>query len=136
MIKLPSKIKNEYWVHANHPNPPNYWTEHSGKWLIFVPLKQLDEKWLLIANATTAGLLGIESKAATAKSNGLAQNKWIKVICVYTYNSTDKIDVMRVRDQLRILGFIKKLSYKTDQATIAGQYRTSENSTPVSLYYE
>ena len=136
MTQLPSKIKNEYWVHTAHPNPPNEWTDYSGKWLIFVPLKQLDEKWLLIANSTSAGLLGIEAKAATAKSNGLAQNKWIKVICVYTYDSRDKIDVMRVRDQLRILGFIKKLSYKTDQATIAGQYRNSENSMPVSLYYE
>ena len=136
MTQLPSKTKNEYWVHSAHPASPNDWTEHSGKWLIFVPLKQLDEKWTLIANATAAGLLGIEAKAATAKSNGLAQNKWIKVICVYTYDSTDKMDVMRVRDQLRILGFTKKLSYKTDQATIANQYRTSENSKPVSLYYE
>lgn len=136
MIKLPSKIKNEYWVHAAHPNPPNEWTDYSGKWLIFVPLKQLDEKWALIANATAAGLLGIESKAATAKPNGLAQNKWIKVICVCTYDSTDKIDVMRVRDQLRVLGFIKKLAYKTDQATIAGQYRSLDKAAPVSLYYE
>jgi hypothetical protein len=70
-MTLPSKIKNEYWVHATNPNPPNQWTDYSGKWLIFVPLKQLDEKWSLIANATAAGLLGIESKAATAKSNSL-----------------------------------------------------------------
>jgi len=136
MIQLPSKIKNEYWIHAAHPNPPNDWTEHSGKWLIFVPLRQLDEKWLLISNATASGLLGIESKAATAKSNGLAKNNWVKVICIYTYDSTDKIDVMRVRDQLRILGFTKKLSYKTDQATLAGQYSNSGNPNPVSLFFE
>ena len=43
MMQLPSKIKNEYWVHAAHPNTPNEWTDYSGKWLVFVPLKQLDE---------------------------------------------------------------------------------------------
>ena len=48
---------------------------------------------------------------------------------MYTYGSTDKADVMRVRDQLRMLGFIKKLPYKTDQATIARKYRDSKSKT-------
>lgn len=132
----PSKIKNDFWVHVENPNPPKQWTEHSGKWLIFTPLVRLDEKWNLIARETKLGLLGISAKAATAKPNGLAKNSFIKVICVYTYDSTDKDDVLRVREHLRTLGFIKKLSYKTDHATIEGRYSTSGDSRPISLYYE
>jgi hypothetical protein len=132
---LPSQVRNDYWIHAVNPNPIHQWTDRSGKWLIFVPLKQLDEKWKLIASATEAGELGIAAKAATSKPNGLAKNKWVKVICVYTYDSADQADVMRVRAQLRALGFGKKLSYKTDQATTEGRYRSSESG-PVSLYFE
>lgn len=136
MTSLPSRMKSDYWVHAIHPNPPHDWTDRSGKWLLFVPLKQLDEKWAIIAKETESGQLGIAAKAATAKPNGLSQNKWVKVICVYTYDSTDQQDVRRVRDHLRRLGFVKKLSYKTDQATSEGRYRASGDSMPVSLYYE
>lgn len=136
MTSLPSQIKSDYWVHAAHPNPPRDWTVRSGKWLLFVPLKQLDEKWIIIAKETEVGRLGIAAKAATAKSNGLAQNKWVKVICVYTYDSTDQRDVMRVREHLRTLGFVKKIAYKTDQATSEGRYRTSGDSDRVSLFYE
>ncbi len=131
----PSKIRDEYWVHASHPNPPNRWTDRSGKWLIFVPLKQLEEKWELIAQATEDGQLGIAAKAATSKPNGLAKNKWVKVICVYTYDSSDQADIMRVRDQLRVFGFEKRLSYKTDQVTAGGRYSSTETG-PVSLYFE
>jgi hypothetical protein len=107
----------------------------SGKWLIFVPFKQIDEKWAIIANETEAGRLGIAAKAATAKQNGLAKNKWVKVICVYTYDSANEADVMRVRERLKTLGFIKKLSYKTDQATADGRYRANGDSNPISMYY-
>lgn len=133
---LPSRTKSDYWVHAAHPNPPHDWTDRSGKWLIFVPFNRLDEKWAIIVKETESGRLGIAAKAATAKPNELSKNKWVKVLCIYTYDSTDQQDVMRVRDHLRTLGFVKKLSYKTDQATSVGLYRTSGDSAPISLYYE
>lgn len=132
----PSQVKDDYWVDAANPNSPHDWTDRSGKWLIFVPLKQLDEKWAIIARETESGQLGIAAKAATAKLNDLSKNQWVKVICVYTYDSADQEDVMRIRERLRVLGFSKKLSYKTDQATTEGRYRTSGDSTRISLYYE
>ena len=133
---LPSQIKSDYWVHTAHPNPTNDWTDRSGKWLIFVPFKQLDERWAVIAKETEAGRLGIAAKAATAKPNELSKNKWVKVICVYTYDSGDQQDVMRVRNHLRKLGFVKKLPYKTDQSTSEGHYRASGDATRISLFYE
>ena len=132
---MPSKIRDDYWVHVENPNPLAEWTEQSGKWLIFTSFKKLDELWKLIHDETISGRLGIAAKAATSKPNGLAKNPFIKVICVYTFDAKDQADVMRVRTRLREIGFIKKLSYKTDEATDLGIYvGTTEG--PVSLYYE
>ncbi len=128
-------MRNQYWVHAVNPRLDRAWTERSGKWLLFVPFQKLDQTWNLIAEETVSGLLGIASKAATAKTNGLARNAWIKVICIYTYDFDDMEDVMRVRARLRELGFIKKLSYKSDQATENGVYASNTKSR-VSVFYE
>ena len=57
------------------------------------------------------------------------------MICVYTHDATDREDVMRVRERLREIGFTKKLSYKTDQATAAGVY-SNNSEKPISTYYE
>ena len=131
----PSKIRDEYWVHAENPNPPADWTNRSGKWLIFTSFKKIDQYWKLIHDETIAGRLGMAAKAATSKSNEIAKNPFIKVICVYTYDSSDVADVMRVRARLREIGFEKKLSYKTDEATTSGVYAGTTEG-PVSLYYE
>ena len=105
----PSKVRDDYWVLTENPNPAHGWTERSGKWLIFTSFKKLDETWKIIADETVAGRLGISAKAATAKPNGLAKSPWVKVICVYTYDSSDTLDVKRVRQRLSELGFSKKL---------------------------
>ena len=115
MIRPPSKVRDEYWVQVENSLPHSDWTERSGKWLLFVPFQKIDETWKLISEETLAGRLGIASKAATAKRNPLAKTPWMKVICVYTYDSSDVEDVMRVRQRLRELGFMKKLSYKSDR---------------------
>lgn len=47
------------------------------------------------------------------------------VICIYTYNHEDKVDVMRTREHLRTMVFTEKLGYKTDAATCAGVYRAT-----------
>ena len=120
--RAPSKIRDDYWVHAENPNPPADWTDRSGKWLIFTSFKKLDQVWAMIHDDTVAGRLGMSAKAATSKANGLAKNPFIKVICVYTYDALDVANVMRVRERLREIGFTKKLSYKTDEATNLGVY--------------
>ena len=57
-----------------------------------------------------------------AKPSPLAKNPAVRVICVYTYDWTDEADVMRVRAELRELGFTAKISYKADSDTVAGNY--------------
>jgi hypothetical protein len=83
---------------------------------------------------TEEGHLGYSSKVATARVNPLASSK-AKLIVVYTYDWTDKEDVMRVRERLRGLGIAIKISYKTNVDTLAGKYKQTTNER-ISKYYE
>jgi hypothetical protein len=132
----PSEVTDVYWIHAKSEKskyPKS--TERSGKWLIFVNLSEIDEVWDKIKKATEKGELGDSAKVATAKTNPNATNPATKVICVYTYDWTDEIDVKRVREELRILGITNKIPYKADEDTLSGKYRV-RGDTRISKYYE
>ena len=131
----PSQIHDDYWVNATARTHQRSITQRSGKWLIFVPLDELDAAWAKVKRATQEGLLGNSSKAATALPNPNAADPTKRVICVYTYDSDDREDVMRVRQALRDLGFDRPMPYKTDQATLEGRYQVNGHKR-ISLYYE
>jgi superfamily II DNA or RNA helicase len=116
----PTEIVDEDWIWAyrragEYPES----TERGGKWLIFVGRQRVDGTWRKIRQLTEDGRLGGVSKCATSNSGPEARSM---VICVYTYDSEDEADVMRVRATLREAGFGQKLTYKTDRATLDGQY--------------
>lgn len=131
----PSQVSEAYWLYAirvtsRYPEA----TPRSDKWLLFIPNDNLDMAWEKVKQATEAGKLGADSKVSTAKPNPNAVDPSKGVICVYTYDSSDKGDVMRIREELRKLGFVAKIPYKTDEATIGGKYKVRGN-TRISLYY-
>ncbi len=133
---VPSQITDEYWLYAvrmrgQYPKA----TAKSGKWLVFVPVSQVDEVWAKIRDATEDGRLGDSAKVATAKPNPNASDPSKKVICVYTYDWTDEEDVRRIRDELRALGIASKIPYKTDRDTSAGRY-AKRGHRRISKYYE
>jgi hypothetical protein len=132
----PSKVKNDFWIYAyrqkgTYPNS----NANSGKWLIFVSLDNVDALWSKIKMATENGLLGSSSKTATAKENPNAPNKNTKVICVFTYDHTNKDDVTRIREELRKLGIENNIPYKTDNATRQQRYQV-KGDTGISTYNE
>ena len=132
----PSKVTEVYWLYAErqmgqYPEA----TGNSGKWLIFVPVSQVDEVWAKIKLATEKGLLGKSSKVATAKPNPNATNSDMKVICVYTYDWTDENDVKRVRQELSQLGITRKIPYKADEDTLSGKYANRGNRR-IAKYHE
>jgi len=132
----PSEVTDAYWLYAErkigtYPAA----TENSGKWLVFVPLSQIDEVWAKIKLATEEGRLGSSAKVATARLNPNAANPDTKVICVYTYDWTDEQDVKRVRQELRQLGITSKIPYKADEDTYAGRYAVQGHKR-ISKYYE
>jgi hypothetical protein len=83
--------------------------------------------------AVKEGRLGPQAKVATARPNSLAKKAGKHVICVHTQDADDREDVLRVREELRRLGFTAKISYKTDAATLEGMYNGSGR---VAKYYE
>jgi hypothetical protein len=132
----PSKVSDEYWLYAerkkgNYPTA----TPNSGKWLVFAPISQIDEVWSRIKQATEDGCLGDSAKVATARPNSNASDPETKVICVYTYDWTDREDVSRIREGLRALGIVSKIPYKADRDTRSGRY-ASRGHKRVSKYYE
>lgn len=132
----PSKVTATYWINVERKKKdyPVH-TANGGKWLIFVPLSEIDDVWGKVMRATEEGKLGSSAKVATAKPNPNAKNSNTKVICVYTYDWTDKNDVRRVREELRQLGVLSKIPYKADQDTDSGKYANRGN-TRISKYYE
>ena len=133
--ELPSQVTDRYWVYAyrqtgNYPRA----TINSGKWLVFVKLDELDETWLKIKKSVEEGRLGNSAKAATALHHPMAIDSITKVICVYTYDWTDKEDVMKIRKELRKLGITWKISYKADIDTRMGNYR-KRGKEKISKYY-
>ncbi|MFH1247219.1 MAG: putative phosphothreonine lyase domain-containing protein [Candidatus Micrarchaeota archaeon] len=130
----PSEVVDVYWIYAERKKgayPAS--TEKSGKWLIFVPIGELDTFWEKIKIATEKGILGNSAKVATAKPNPNAASS-AKVICVYTYDWSDEKDVMRVREELKKLGAIRKIPYKSDGDTLARKY-VNRGNTRISKYY-
>lgn len=133
--KLPSKTTNAYWLYAKRKVGiyPEY-TIRGGKWLIFVSDRNVDRIWIKIKSAVENGRLGSLAKVATAKVNpGFANST--RVICVYTYDWKDEQDVKRIREELRRMGIVRKITYKTDEDTYEGKYSTTSTE-KVSKYYE
>jgi hypothetical protein len=91
--------------------------------------------WAKIKHATEDGRLGDSAKVATARPNPHVSDPSNKVICVHTYDWTDEEDVRRIRDELRALGIVAKIPYKTDRDTSAGRY-AKRGQRRISKYYE
>lgn len=155
-IVSPSTYDLEHWMWAFNTSDRNKRCGRpatSGKWMIFRPQATIDDVWLKISAAVENGDLGGVSKVSTKLAAGETIGPWISliflsyyvviyrflydfvcligngshVICVYTYDHTDEADVFRVRQKLRELTLVEELGYKTDQATLAGQYRKHGN---------
>lgn len=125
-----------YWTYAQRKNGeyPEH-TSRGGKWLIFVGSHNLDRVWAKVKNAVEDGRLGGIAKASNPKHESYSRNSSSKVICVYTYDCKDIQDVQRIREELRKVGVIRKISYKTDEDTERGIYHTNSNE-KISKYYE
>ena len=120
---IPSKTTQMYWIVQDAPGsvPEAIEDENAGKWLIFQEPGLVDESWKKVRNATVALDLGISAKVSTSKPNPESRDNR-KVIYIYTKNWADETDVMRVRENLRALGFTERIGYKRNIETFAGEY--------------
>jgi len=95
----------------------------SGKWLIFASIDTIDALWSRIARSTHAGTLGSSAKVAPCvESSSEAGPPFHQVICVFTRDYMDRVEVSRVRESLRRLGVKERIGYKPDVYTYCGIY--------------
>ena len=76
----PTEVINAPWILATCPKKTRSETPRTGKWLLFVPEKYVDETWHNVKKAVEAGKLWKMAKVSIA---------WLGkggryVICVYT----------------------------------------------------
>lgn len=121
---VPTKTTKSYWIQQDRPGTAAGATgaEEAGKWLIFLAPEDVDAAWQKVRNATVTGTLGIGAKVSTAKENEDSRDDR-KVIYVFTTDWSDEQDVMRVREELKNLGFADRIGYKRNLDTYAGEYR-------------
>ncbi len=66
----PSEVTAVYWLYAErHVDDYPASTSRSGKWLLFIPVEQVDAVWEVIKRAIEEGRLGDCAKVATARPN-------------------------------------------------------------------
>jgi hypothetical protein len=114
---LPSENTKEYFLWAfdtktKRKVPKNPKPSPVGKWLFYVSNDKVDAAWKSVKEALANGKLGPVAKVSTMFANTYFKDR---VVVVYTYDWTDKADVMRVRGELRKLGVTEKIYYKTDE---------------------
>ncbi len=122
----PCKAPDGYhWLHAFSP-------DHRvdpllvGKWLIWVTCSQVGYCWSQVQHATEEGSLSVSAKASTDWGNEHDPvGPWNRhVICVFTRDWHDQIDVLRVAKRLREIDAVRRqtLNYKPDVMTLEGLY--------------
>ncbi len=114
----PSTTDSDYWIWQDAPDSCQEKGESLGKWLVFKHKSKIDETWEIVRQAVASGELGATgAKVSTMKPNPNASNPDIKVICVYTIsNDVDEVG-------LKLIQLVRqRISYKTDEATLAGIY--------------
>ncbi len=119
----PSEIVDKYWIYSiceSYEFKLPRAKRRSGKWLIFDSVGEIDRMWEIIREATITGVLGPSAKVSTSKENKNAADRYTRVICVFTENYDDRLDVERIENKLRELGIINKLLYKLD--SLVGKY--------------
>ncbi|KAI9643217.1 hypothetical protein NHQ30_007833 [Ciborinia camelliae] len=109
----------------------------SGKWMIFCLPSQVNEIWSAIAKSTSTNSLGTAAKVAPDDGSGLPQKS--RLICVYTENFSDKMDVYRVLKAIKELGLVDKtqkgaIYYKCDVYTYLQLHSTNPYNIKASLY--
>lgn len=102
----------------------------NGKWMLFSSPSHVDDVWARVARATSAGELGTGAKVATARDDRKS-----RLICVYTYDFSDKNDVKRVWRKLNELKLVEQgIFYKCDAYTHLDIMNDNEYKLKASMY--
>jgi hypothetical protein len=117
----PSQVLDRNWVTSSHYFSwcSSYW---SGKWIIFLPLAELDEAYQKVWEAFHNDKFGPMIKCSTGVKNDRQVDCKEAMIVIYTNDFNDAVDLRRVLKDIRELGFSSKIFYKRDHETFKGIY--------------
>ncbi|KAJ6780892.1 hypothetical protein PWT90_05552 [Aphanocladium album] len=86
----------------------------AGKWMLFCDVSEVNEVWDVVAKATANNELGIAAKVAPRPESDDPRKD--RLICIYTRDFMDKVDIGRVVQRLKELrladGKSKRIYYK------------------------
>jgi len=105
-----------------------------GKWMCHVSREIVDRYWSKLAIAMISGGLGPSVyciKVSPAVDDG---GKGEHVICVYTPDYRDTVQVMRVENLMRSAGVVNDLLYKPDIFSTLGIYRANKWGFKASIF--
>jgi|GEM_PF-264206 len=114
MTSKPSQVTIVRWIHARRRKGEYPPLLNGGKWLIFVNPQNVNEVWVKVKNATEEGKLGWWAQVSTARPIRKTTIPKMHVMCVPTYDWTDRKDVKRIREELRKLGITNEIPYITN----------------------
>ena len=99
----------------------------SGKWLLFPTRDHVNEVWSKVVELLGHGRLGNTAKVSVNQENENERH----LICIYTYDHEDIVDVFRVllaiRENFQAYNSCI-LNYKTDSATQSGTYADEKSA--------
>ncbi|KAL9122076.1 MAG: hypothetical protein Q9187_001360, partial [Circinaria calcarea] len=112
----------------------------AGKWMLFPTEEDVNSVWRAVAEGTARGELGTAAKVATDEGKG---DRVPRLICVYTADFGDRVDVRRVLERLLERGLVggkgdwgleRLVYYKCDAYTHLGINSVNEWGLKASLY--
>jgi hypothetical protein len=131
-ILLPSKIDTHYWIHSIDSSMQKRYPYIDGKYVMFFPKDELDERWKEANILYKSGkLTGINSmKVSTQKKNAEGINKYKNgVIIFYCGPSENKERILEYgRNLLKLIYYNDStLYYKSEKAHLRDNSRRYSN---------
>jgi hypothetical protein len=132
----PTEISYDPWIYLSDKKFQNL--EGGGKWMLFYPKTEIDEKWGEIKKLyNNEELIGIKSlKVSTNYDNSRSSDKSYSVIICYCGPPNDKENLIKygenLRDKMNYTSSFGTMSYKSDEQTLMGTRATGNTSN--SLY--
>lgn len=108
-----------------------------GKWMLFPSPKNVDAVWAKVAGATWEGELGVAAKVATRNCDDDDKEEKSQLVCVYTRDFEDRVDVDRVLQKLVGMGLVggeQGIFYKCDAYTYLDVMGGNEWRLKASMY--
>ncbi|KAL5597028.1 uncharacterized protein BROUX77_006976 [Berkeleyomyces rouxiae] len=108
----------------------------SGKWMLFVEAKAVDDIWKVVAQATIENTLGVAAKVQPCPELDSDHRRTERLICIYTKDFSDQMDVKRVFFRLQELKVLlpKPIYYKPDIYTYLGISYGNKYDIKASIY--